>query len=244
MASRGEFYSFVRKFESLWKSGCNAKLYVETEAGHAFVHLQAGLGQALHHPVVETPAGCHRGGGPARERRREKRLAARKAAEEAVEIVEVEKEKVVSEEDATNSDTEDDASGIETEREPFKIPQVDGLVDSVVSYELKIEAHEDCTEEEMTEALEANFHGTISDKKEGDNQELNYLVIQNLNLESACENNKRKIVSFKVAVKENVIATSIIESWKERYNFDELAFKNYNYENRSIRIDMVTRLDG
>ena len=148
----------------------------------------------------------------------------------------------MSEEDATDPDTEVGASGNCTETEPFKIPQVDGLVDSVADYELQIEAHEDCTEEEVTEAVEANFLGTLSDQKEGNNAELNHLVIKNLNLESACENDKRKIVSYKVTVKENVLATSIIESWKERYKFDELAFQNYDYENRSIRIDKVTRM--
>ena len=68
------------------------------------------------------------------------------------------------------------------------------------------------------------------------------LVIQNLKLESPCQNGKQKIVNFKIAVKENALATNIIESWRERYNFGELAFKNYDYENRSIRIDKV--IDG
>ena len=108
--------------------------------------------------------------------------------------------------------------------------------------ELRIEAHEDCTEEEVTEAVEANFLGTLSDQKEGDNPELNHLVIQNLNLESKCANDKRKLFSYKVTVKENVLASRIIESWKERYKFDELAFQNYDNENRSIRIDKVTRM--
>jgi hypothetical protein len=31
-------------------------------------------------------------------------------------------------------------------------------------------------------------------------------------------------MNFKIAVKENVLATCIIESWEERYQFDELAF--------------------
>ena len=60
--------------------------------------------------------------------------------------------------------------------------------------------------------MEANFHGTLSDQKEGDNKELNYLVIQNLNMESECDKEKRKMVKFKIAVKENILATSIIEN--------------------------------
>ena len=115
-------------------------------------------------------------------------------------------------------------------------------MDSDASYELQIETHDDCTEDEVIEALEANFHGTLSDLKEGDNRELNHVEIQNLNMESECEKEKRKMVNFEIAVKENVLATSITESWRERYNFDELVFKNYNYKNRSIRIDKGMRL--
>ena len=51
-------------------------------------------------------------------------------------------------------------------------------MDSDASYELQIETHDDCTEDEVIEALEANFHGALSDQKEGDNKELNYLVIK------------------------------------------------------------------
>ena len=85
-------------------------------------------------------------------------------------------------------------------------------MDSDASYELQIETHDDCTEDEVIEALEANFHGTLSDQKEGDNKELNHLVIQNLNMESECDKEKRKMVKFKIAVKENILATSIIEN--------------------------------
>ena len=77
MASPGELHNFVRKFESLWKSGIHAKLYVEKEAGNAFVHIQVSLGKSQLHP--HEPVGARRGGDPARQRRGERRLAARQA---------------------------------------------------------------------------------------------------------------------------------------------------------------------
>ena len=49
-------------------------------------------------------------------------------------------------------------------------------------------------------------------------------------------------MNYKIAVKENDTVSKIIESWKTRYNFDELAFENYNYETRSISIKAVSRL--
>ena len=39
MAGHEELDKFVRKFVSLWESGSNARLLVETEAGNAFVSL-------------------------------------------------------------------------------------------------------------------------------------------------------------------------------------------------------------
>ena len=82
MAGASELDSFVRKFRILWQSGCDAKLHVQSEAGNAFVTLSVGLGQVppghKHHVVH------HRGGGPARQRRKVRRKAERQAAEEAV----------------------------------------------------------------------------------------------------------------------------------------------------------------
>ena len=52
MAGHDELGNFVRKFASLWKSGCNAKLHVEAEARNAYVSLQVGLGQA--HPLPSS----------------------------------------------------------------------------------------------------------------------------------------------------------------------------------------------
>ena len=43
-------------------------------------------------------------------------------------------------------------------------------------------------------------------------------------------------MKYKITVKEHPSCRKIIESWRERYKFDELAFRNYDYENRSIRI--------
>ena len=69
MAGLSELDSFVRKFVLLWKSGCDAKLSVETEAGNAFVNLSVGLGKAALPGHVDVG---HRGGSPARQRRSEK----------------------------------------------------------------------------------------------------------------------------------------------------------------------------
>ena len=77
MADIRELNSFVTKFKNLWKAGCNASLKVETRAGEAWVELHVGLG--VPHPVQ----GGHELHGNARQRRKDKRTAARAAAHEA-----------------------------------------------------------------------------------------------------------------------------------------------------------------
>jgi hypothetical protein len=59
--------------------------------------------------------------------------------------------------------------------------------------------------------------------------------------ESPSEEEKRKILNFHIAARENDASTSIIGSWNDCSNFDELAFKNYDLETRSIMITKSTR---
>jgi hypothetical protein len=77
-----EIESFLLKFKTLWKSGRDATLTMETHAGQASVLLRVGLGQApKQYPNFPSP-GKNRNG-PARQRRRAKRELARLNAVEA-----------------------------------------------------------------------------------------------------------------------------------------------------------------
>ena len=71
-----ELDSFVKKFVSLWRSGCEANLQVQSRAGNASVNPQLDLGKADVHPLAAGDGG-RRGGGPARQRRRARREAER-----------------------------------------------------------------------------------------------------------------------------------------------------------------------
>jgi len=44
MAGMDEVSSFVNKFSSLWRSGCDASLHFESQAGQAYVTIRLGLG--------------------------------------------------------------------------------------------------------------------------------------------------------------------------------------------------------
>ena len=81
MAGHHKVLNFVNKFVNLWKSGFEAKLHVEAQAGQAWVGLQVGLGA--------TPQPHHgRKPGPSQTRRRARRAEARaaKAAAQAADL--------------------------------------------------------------------------------------------------------------------------------------------------------------
>ena len=96
MAGLGQVHSFVGEFVSLWQSGLDASLHLNTKAGEAHVNLCVGLGQAPLplHQVPHLP----RSSRPSCLRRREKRAADRNAAEEEAEAANRE----LSEQEGTN----------------------------------------------------------------------------------------------------------------------------------------------
>ena len=81
-----ELGSFLQKFRSLWKSGLDAHLDVHTSAGQAWVGLRVRLGHApgpLHGiQPFSTAHQARNRNGPARQRRRSQRAAARAAQAE------------------------------------------------------------------------------------------------------------------------------------------------------------------
>ena len=89
MAGYQELDNFVKKCIHLWENGCNAKLQFEASAGNAEVSLKVSLGKAKQFPSNSNQdvSSGYRGGSPSRQRRRERRAAARQVqvtAEEAV----------------------------------------------------------------------------------------------------------------------------------------------------------------
>ena len=87
MAAATELDTFVEKFKQLWRSGHGAHLDLDTSDGQAWIGLRLHLGDAPgppHHPQQVHQQIFKTRNGPARERRRARRSAARlKEAEEA-----------------------------------------------------------------------------------------------------------------------------------------------------------------
>ena len=238
MAGPDELDKFVRKFVTLWQSGCDANLYVETKAGNAFVNLRVGLGQA--HPHHGQHVGGHRGGGPAKQQRLERRAAARKATAAAAEkaAVDANHEQGKVEEETLEKKKADEAEDASEKVTNSPIPQVDGPSDRNICYEFKVEAHETCTHEDIMESIEANFLGCLDDEKVEKDAPLRELVVR----KSKDNSNEQNIRLYEVRVIENEIVNQIIESWNTPYTFDDLAFKNAVRDEIVINILEVQRL--
>ena len=251
MAGQSELDQFIRKFVSLWKSGWEASLHMESRAGKAFVNLQLGLGQAQQHSGKSDHVGVHRGGSPSKQRRRDRREADREAkavAEQAaaaqnvgshknnaaVEQADLERPSLVTEEVTIDGN---------------EIPQVDGVNDDGevvasedIEYELKVDAHTKCKNYDVIEAIEVNFDGTLDELKVEKNDSCRNILVQKL--EKKLENNdeERQSLMYRVVVKNCKVAEDILESWKERHKFDDLGFRNYVYGVVNVRIKEVQKL--
>ena len=238
MAGNQELESFLRKFKILWQSGCDAKLNIESEAGNAYVTLRVGLGKVLpghHHGHV----GQHRGGSPARQRRRERRDLERRTAAAAEEVAEV-VENVQNLKDAGEAKK---GEGMTEEVHPNSpIPQLDGIVDErendeKAHFELKVEAHEKCTNDDVIEAIQENFFGALDNKKVEKTDSIRHLIIR--------EEDKGLVKiqdKYRIIVREDKVATDILGLWNEPYEFDDLAFKNAVYGEIKIKIKEVKRV--
>ena len=183
-----------------------------------------------------------RGGGPAKQRRIERRAAARQAsaaAEKAAADASIGQEQVPAEEAVAKEAAIAEADNVFGKVTNSPIPQIDGTADSTICYELEVEAHKKCSNDDIIEAIETNFLGSLDEQNVEKCDPLRYLVVK----KSIGKQVGQNIQVYEVNIKENEISTNIIEGWNEWYTFDNLAFKNSVYDEIDIRIRGVQRLD-
>ena len=220
MAGVIELDSFVRKFILLWRTGSNAKLSVEAKAGEAFVNLSVGLGQA----VPGAHAAKRRGGAGARQRRAERRVAEREMSAEA--------QKFSSMDSSCTEEVHVTKNIIEDE-----IPQVDGTAELEAKFEVTVDAHEVCCNDDVIEAIEENFYGHLEDKQIEKSNPLASLLIEEAGKDLLKVQNV-----YRLNVKDDEKVTEIIERWQKPYEFDDLAFKNAKHGKVGIKIKDVKRI--
>jgi hypothetical protein len=222
-------------------------LYVETEAGNAFVNLQVGLGQAQPHPSTGQHAGGRRGGGPAKKRRRERRKAAQQlTAEQAA--------AATAEQDGLDSNKASAEQAVHVAEEDIiddssTISQIDGSQDDTEKvthetseYQLKVEAHEKCQNYDIIEAIEVNYDGTMDDLKIEKNDPARFILVQKEIEADRIDDRNINLVAYRVIVRDKEVAKTIIEGWREPHKFDDLAFRKAVYGKIRVRIREVQKL--
>ena len=98
-----------------------------------------------------------------------------------------------------------------------------------IEYELNVEVHEKCKNYDVVEAIEVNFDGTIDDLKIEKTNSCRDILVNKLWSDLKNEDEGTKTWKYRVSIKNCDVAKDILESWKERYKFDDLAFRNAVY---------------
>ena len=125
----------------------------------------------------------------------------------------------------------------------------DEQVSDFLEFELKVLAHEECKNYDVIENIEVNYDGTLDDLKIDKNDTARKILVQKVNKqienddkEPESDGEVRHILVYRVFVKKCGIARKVIESWKERYKFDDLAFRSAVYGKVNVRILEVLEL--
>ena len=106
---------------------------------------------------------------------------------------------------------------------------------------MKIDAHENCKNYDVIEAIEVNYDGTLNDLKIDEHDRSRYILIQKLREEPCDINDEKRVKSiYRVLVNDNEVSKSIVESWKDPYKFDDLAFRSAVYD--KIQIQEVQKI--
>ena len=120
-----------------------------------------------------------------------------------------------------------------------KNPVISGVDDSKAHFEVKVEAHEKCTNKDVIEVIQENFFGTLDQKHVGKTDPIRHLIIREEKdelLEIPVQG------KYRIVVRDDKLATDIVALWNEPYEFDDLAFKNAIYDKIKIKIKEVKRV--
>ena len=95
----------------------------------------------------------------------------------------------------------------------------------------------------MVEAIEENYQGTLNDLKIDEQDLSRFILIQKLEEELFEKDDEKRIrFVYKVIVKDNEVAKTLIESWNYRNKFDDLALRHVVYDKVQVRIQKVQKI--
>ena len=135
--------------------------------------------------------------------------------------------------------SKDEAVNVETDTEEVEAKnEAEDSTDTLelVAYELKVDAYVSC---------KVNFNGALDYLKvEQDDDQARYIHVQKVQEKKSIENieGERKLVAYKVFIRDNITSKAVIESWCESHKFDDLAFRAAVRDKITIRIRKIQKL--
>ena len=87
-----------------------------------------------------------------------------------------------------------------------------------------------------------NFDGTLDDMKVDKCDSSRYIVVQKENATVEKLEHDRNVLLYKVVIKNCERSRSVIESWTDRYKFDDLAFNGAVQDKINVTIREVQKL--
>ena len=116
-----------------------------------------------------------------------------------------------------------------------------GILEKEAKYELKVDPHTKCTFEDIYEAVETNFIGTLDEAKIGEKEPSRNFRLKKLR-KAGMKDEFPNMQVFEMTVKDTEDAKNAVESWKDQFNFDDLAFKNSVYGEIKIKVREVVKV--
>ena len=121
---------------------------------------------------------------------------------------------------------------------------LDELKTEEVQYEVNIDVQEKVKNSDVIEAVEVNFDGGLNDLNIEPEDPSRYILVHKLN-EVAYETEdkmKWKSCTYKILVKNVDAALNVIESWKKAHNFDDLAFRSAERDEKQVKIRDIRKI--
>ena len=246
MAGIFEMNSFIGKFVNLWKAGRNASLKLDSEAGKASVTLKLDLGHPVP-PQFIQPGHLH-GRGNARDRRRQRRADARKAAAEVEDNRHVDQAQKVVISEVADKSTENingnDRKGKDETSDNVVQSDLMTVLSDEILYEVEILATPKCTDEDIMECFTINFGEAL--KEIGIKDERSYFEISKVQDRKVPRDGDgfQTLQLYRVKIKDVDEVKSVIESFdKKAMNWDYQAFTNYKTKG-TVNVKEVQKIYG
>ena len=130
--------------------------------------------------------------------------------------------------------------------EEFIVKKKSEAVANSAEYELKMDVHASCTDQDTMEVIQTNFIEDLKVRaKDKQFEELKLFKIkkvQDKQVIRKIEGVFRNLEIFRIVIKDHEIARNIIEEWKQTQNFDSRAFRNSHNSEMVIEVKEIRKL--